>query len=93
MNEQKNAAVGLFIEKLLATIQGAVLVAIEAGQTIEGIAEEMGKTPQQLEDIIYGRTDIDLRTLSDLRLALGCDISFKLVPIDSDENNDLINFK
>lgn len=79
----KEAFTEVFIAEVLASIQGAFLVAAENGLTTEKAAQELGLTPVEFEDIIWGRTELKLRTLGEIAYVFGCEIDFAIVPNES----------
>lgn len=78
LEAEKNEFRDAFVAHVLASLQGAYLVAVENGMTLEKAAEAMEMSPAQFEDIIYGRKELDLRTLVELGEVLGFDIDFDI---------------
>lgn len=78
-----------FINDVLASIQGAYLVALENGLTLETAASGMDMTPEELEALIWGRSELTLRCLGELVYVLGCEINFEIMPFE-DVNKPLI---
>jgi hypothetical protein len=76
----KEAFAEAFIAEVLASVQGAFLVAAENGMTLEKAAQELDLTPGELEDIIWGRTELTLRTLGEIAHVFSCEIDFEIVP-------------
>lgn len=76
----KEAFTKEFIEQVLSAIQGAYLLCLEEGVTLEVIAERMEATTQEVEDLLYGKTELELRSVAELCYAMGVDITFELVP-------------
>ncbi|WP_315921685.1 hypothetical protein [Mesorhizobium sp. SP-1A] len=89
---EKEAFTEAFIAEVMAAIQGAYLVAIENGMTLEKAAQEMDVTPEELEDIIWGRRGLELRTVAELAFVLGFEIHLEVVPME-DVNKPLISPK
>lgn len=89
---EKEAFTEAFIAEVLAAIQGAYLVATENGMTLEKAAQDMNVTPEELEDIMWGRTELELRTLAELACVLGFEIHLDVVPME-DLNRPLISPK
>jgi len=92
LRAEKKAFTEAFIAEVLAAIQGAYLVAIENGMTLEKAAQEMNLTPEELEDIIWGRRGLELRTVAELAFVLGFEIHLEVVPME-DVNKPLISQK
>lgn len=82
LKADKEAFVETFIAELLAMLQGAYLVAIENGMTLETIAEGMDATPAEIEDLIFGRIELDLRSLAELCCVMGFNIEFDIIPTE-----------
>lgn len=87
---EKESFTEAFIAEVLAAIQGAYLVATENGMTLEKAAQELDLTPAELEDIIWGRTELELRTVAELACVLGFEIHLDLVPME-EVNKPLIS--
>lgn len=80
-NVKREEYVAAFVAEVMAAVQGAYLIAVENGLTLEKLANDMEMTTQQVDDLIWGREPLELRTLAELAHCMGFDISLELEPM------------